>query len=384
MQNPYISKNAAKQAIFPVMPTHYSRDGAPGNAGDTGADRHVWTSPSRILLDIGGEMYKLSTQQTLDLDIADNWDDVSGTDWTDAANRAGKDFYVYACQPTSGSVLDLILSANASIPDAMPSGETPTADNTRKISGFHCLCEDVGTISGHALTDYVQGDILPASVWDVLHRPVSSPAGMAYDDRQDLWVDIYLTSGTGDLTASANDATISDDRNWMDFVDDLGAVNKRLMDDHEFQLAARGSNEETNIDGSSDPVVTGGYIDEDGRRMISEIGLEGMCGQLHQWLLTQGYRADDFTHSHTVDTTTSNEEEPTTTDEAAPGYGWYNLPGSQGSIYRQGGYGDVKLRAGGTWHDGSYCGPRCRAAHYGRWITPTTLGGRGCARSQRA
>jgi hypothetical protein len=337
-----------------------------------------------MLLDIGGSMYQLSVQQTLDLSVAGNWDNVSGTDWTVAANRTGKDFYVYACQPASGSVPDLILSTNASIPDAIPSGETPTVDNTRKVSGFHCLCEDVGTISGHLLTGYVQGDILPASVWDILHRPACTPEGMAYDDRQDLWVDIYLTSGTGELTVSAYDATISDDRDWMDFVDDLGAVNKRLLDDHEFQVAARGSNAETNIQGSSDPVITGGYVDEAGRRMISDIGLEGMCGQMYQWLITQGYRADGFTHSHTVDTTTSNASEPTSSDDAAPGFGWYDLPGSQGLLYRQGGYGDVKLRAGGYWAYGSYCGPRCRVAFSGRWSTYAGLGGRGCARSQRA
>jgi hypothetical protein len=207
---------------------------------------------------------------------------------------------------------------------------------------------------------------------------------MAYDDNQDLWVDIYLTSGTGGTTASAHGATISDDRDWMDFVDDLGAVGKRLLDDHEFQVAARGSNAETNIQGSSDPVTTGGYVDTAGRRMISDIGLEGMCGQMYQWLITQGYRADGFTHSHNVDTTTSNTAEPTTTDEAAPGHGWYNLPGSQGSLYRQGGYGDVKLRAGGAWDAGSTCGPRCRTALIGRWDATTNIGGRGCARSQRA
>jgi hypothetical protein len=207
---------------------------------------------------------------------------------------------------------------------------------------------------------------------------------MAYDDRQDLWVDIYLTSGTGDTTASAHGATISDDRDWMDFVDDLGAVGKRLLDDHEFQVAARGSNAETNIQGSSDPVITGGYVDEAGRRMISDIGLEGMCGQMYQWLITQGYQADNFTHSHTVDTTTSNASEPTSSDDAAPGFEWYNLPGSQGSIYRQGGYGDVKLLAGGCWYLGSRCGPRCRCAYYGRWYTYTAIGSRGFARSQRA
>ena len=46
-----------------------------------------------------------------------------------------------------------------------------------KLGGFHCLCVDVGTISGHALTNYIAGDILPRSCWDLKHKPRSEPEG---------------------------------------------------------------------------------------------------------------------------------------------------------------------------------------------------------------
>jgi hypothetical protein len=59
-----------------------------------------------------------------------------------------------------------------------------------KLGGFHCEFVDIGTITGHPLTGFVAGDILPASVWDLGHRPTCDPAGMVYCAKLDLWVDI--------------------------------------------------------------------------------------------------------------------------------------------------------------------------------------------------
>jgi hypothetical protein len=101
-----------------------------------------------------------------------------------------------------------------------------------------------------------------------------------------------MASGTGASTLSANGGTISDARDWNDFVDDGGAVGKRMLNDPEFQLAAEGSNQKTNIAGSADPVTTGGHSDTASRRMISNIGLEDCCGALSQWLSDQSYRWD--------------------------------------------------------------------------------------------
>ncbi|MFA7709467.1 MAG: hypothetical protein WCY30_00005, partial [Candidatus Neomarinimicrobiota bacterium] len=149
----------------------------------------------------------------------------------------GKDYYVYACNNAG------VLTFKVSLASTFPAGYD--ADTSRKIGGFHTICANYGTISGHPLSGYSANDILPASVWDLKHRPVSEPAGMVYVDAIDKWVDIYLPSGTGASTLSVYGGTISDIRNWMNFVDDGAAVKKRLMRDAEFQIAAGGSNEGT-------------------------------------------------------------------------------------------------------------------------------------------
>jgi len=290
-----------------------------------------------------GGLLRTFSQQTLDLSLSSSWDSITPANYTVAASRAGKDFSIYAV--ASG----LIASANATVPAGY------TAANSRKVGGFHCLCAGVGTISGHPLTGFLAGDIIPASIWDLSHRPVSSPAGMVYSSDADIWVDIYLQSGTGASTTSAFGATITDTRDWMDFVDDLGAVRKRLLTDPEFQIIASKSNEETNVTGSDDPVTSGAHIDTAGRRMISAIGCEDCCGALWQWLQDQSYQY------------------------SAGALAWYDLPGAKGSLYMQGTVGDVKLLAGGDWANGTSCGSRGRFAAYCRWNASVSICSRGCA-----
>ena len=204
--------------------------------------------------------------------------------------EAGKDYCVYGLDfIPAGKALPILVSRNSTFPGG---GYGATANNSRKIGGYHTLCVAVGTISGHTLTDFAAAAILPASVWCLNHRPKCSPEGMAYSDQAKLWADIYLQSGTGAATASANGATITDTRTWMDHVDDLAAVGKRLLTDWEFQVLAEGSNMRTNIAGSADPGTTGGHSDTAGRRMISNYGLEDCAGAMYQWLQDNGYRYD--------------------------------------------------------------------------------------------
>ena len=198
--------------------------------------------------------------------------------------KAGADYFVYACD-NSGSLVFKVSTAST-----YPAGFA--AATSRKIGGFHTLALDVGTISGHTLTTYATADINPFSIWDLKHRPKSAPAGMAYDPTTGIWVDIYLQSGTSTTTLSVNGGTITDSRWWADHVDDGAAVVKRLLNDAETQTAMEGSNQQTNILASADPVTTGQHIDTAGRRMISNIGLEDGCGVMYQWLSDQSYRFD--------------------------------------------------------------------------------------------
>ena len=338
------SKNAVFNSFGTLFPIHYERVTQPArSAVDT------ITIYDGTIICVNNKVFAVSSDMHLELNTNATWD--TGTALNDAA-RAGHDYYVYACD--NSGTLALLVSANSTYPTGY------TAATSRKIGGFHCLCVAVGTIAGHTLTGFAQGEILPQSVWDLKHRPICEPAGMVWSDEARVWVDIYLASGTGVSTVSVNGGTISDTRDWMDFVDDFGAVKKQLLDDAEFQLIAAGSNEETNITGSADPGTTGGHVDTAARRMISNIGCEDCAGALWQWLRDQSYRPP-----------------------ATPGWEWYNLPGSKGSLYNYGGAAgdaDAKLVAGGFRTSAADCGSRCRGADYSRWAASAAIGGRGRSR----
>ena len=369
---------------------YYNRNRMWKNKGsDTATNRRTLVSPSHMLVNIGGAgAHAYELEAALEMDLNESWVwDTQTPDYTVAANRAGKDFYIYACVPVSGYVPVIILSAATTYPAGY------TADNSCKIGGFHCECADVGTISGHPLTGYLAGDIIPRSCWDLSHRSAGAQIGMVWAGKTDfdtlagpkIWVALYLASGTGSSTASVYGGTISDTRNWMDFVDDFAAIGCRMLEDDEFQAIAAGSNEETNIAGSDDPVTTGGHLDTAGRRMVSNIGCEDCCGVMWQWLRTQSYRFDGAAN-HTHQVVVSGGPETVTSGnpsgDVAPAFAYYDLPGAKGSLYKQGTYGDVKLLAGGHWASAANSGSRSRYATNGyRWRTLSFFGSRACAES---
>lgn len=229
-------------------------------------------------------------------------------DFTKAINRAGKDFYIYACTPSSGSSPDILISDNSTIPLWYQ------AANSRKIGGFHTLCADVGAIEGHTLSGYVKGDIIPNSVWDLKHRPKSDPEGMAYIEGIDLWVDIYLTSWTGSYSntpenlklvsrygAVTADGTSSPEKfHWFKLSQLFSRQKKRMLWQHEFIAASIGSNQGTNVVGGKDVNTTGGFSDTAGRRMISNFGLEDCCGNLWQWGMDSGTGGSSYTSAFDV------------------------------------------------------------------------------------
>ena len=225
---------------------------------------------------------------TRDFGAADIWiDDIKTT-----SIEAGKDYFVYACD-NAGALVFKVSKAST-----FPAGFA--AATSRKIGGFHTIAGAVGTIAGHSLTTFDTADINPYSIWDLKHRPRSTPAGMRYVPGISKWVDIYQPSGVtivgGEYSAgtpvSVNGGTMLDTLNWPAAVQIAAMAGKRLMWDSEFQIAASGANEETNILGSADPVTTGPHIDTAGRRMISNTGGEDECGVMRQWLQDQSYRYD--------------------------------------------------------------------------------------------
>ena len=253
----------------------------------------------------------------------------------DANSRAGQDVYIYACVPESGTSPTFVLSRNSTVPTDY------TAENSRKIGGFHCLGVNVGTITGHTLSGYTKGSILPQTIWDLIHRPsCDSPEGMFYVPESDTWMDIYGLSWDGSKLVSVYGGTWADGtsaKKWHGeaTLEQLMKQGKRLPWRHEFQMAAKGSNEQTNIQGSNDPSTTGGHLDTAGRRMISNYGGEDMCGVMWQWTMDLGFAGGsgwtDAVYSSTVDDRSYGQ--------------------SYGNLYR--------LLVGGRWANGASCGSRC-------------------------
>lgn len=287
----------------------------------------ITISKTRVV--INGHLLE-TTGNTLILSQSTYWDSET---YVTAANRAGKDFYIYACIPDSGTEPKFILSANSTVPTGY------TADNSRKIGGFHCLCASVGTISGHSLSGYITGDILPASVWDLLHRCKGENEGMVYDADDDVWIGIYLLSYDNGRAVSRFNGVILDGEStpkthglW--FTETLAKQKMRLPYLHEFFNALKGCQEQVNISGSKDWNTTGGHVYTNNVRCISNIGLEDPTGFM--WQLTNNYGM-----------------------AGGSGWGQSSYDANVDSVNRGGTYGNLWLPlVGGRWTDGSSCGSR--------------------------
>lgn len=308
-------------ALIKNNPNYYNRDEL------FTTNKTTVTIPKDLKININGNCYISTINKSLQLSTVDT-----------PANLAGKDVYIYACEPTSGTEPIFVLSLNSTVPTGY------TANNSRKIGGFHCLCKDVGVIEGHTLSGYVAGDILPATRWDLLHRPKGEPEGFAYEELTDCWIAIYLPSWDGTKLVSVYNGVIADGsstKKWHGeaFYEQFAKQGMRLVWRHEFQMGAKGSNEQTSIQGSSDPNTTGGHVDTAGRRMISNIGLEDCCGVLWQFSMDLGF---------------------------AGGSGWTNSVYNSAVDDRSYGqtYGTLyRLLLGSSWFYGAKCGSR--SAHCG-------------------
>jgi len=313
------------------------------------ADRYALLSPNRMTLDVGGTLLCLMAQQALDLSRTATWDATTPTDFTLAANRAGRDFYIYACV-VSGA-LKLVVSASATFPVGY------TTATARQIGGFHCLCADAGTIAGHPLSGYLAGDILPASVWDLKFRPANDPEGMVYVAGIGRWVDIYLASVSGERLVSINGGTVADGASspgfsWYEFSEWFGRIGKRLLTQNEFMAASFGSNQGTSISGSADAVTTGCHLDTGGRRMVSNVGCEDTCGFMCQWSADAGGGVG----------TASFKVQYVATDTT-----------EQGQSYME----PCRAGLGGTWVDGVKCGSRFSYWNNSPITRPANCGARG-------
>ena len=275
-----LSKKVDKTALATELTKYVTKE----NAKDS--IEYYFASKSKVVSPLYWAPYPISSNKTTITIPNGTFVDINGTVYRttanvtiDARSLPGKDYYIYAVVETTGE-LGFRTSNNSTVPDGF------TANNSRKIGGYHCLCLAVGTISGHYLSDYASDDILPNSVWDLIHRPKGDPEGYCYIPEVDIWMSIYLLSWNGTKLVSADFGVIADGASSKKFSgelfsEQLHVQGLRLPWRHEFIIGALGSPEGANIQNSKDPNTTGSHMATNGHRIISNYGLEdctGVCG----------------------------------------------------------------------------------------------------------
>ena len=246
-------------------------------------------------LNIGGNGYGYAIQPQPD------WDPIANSDGTITALELGDDICIYAAQSSTGTA-ELIASKNTTFPSGY------TADNTRKIGGFH-----VGRVRPFAErynASYVPTvGIVPNSVWDLHHRPVCDPSGFA-EMPDGRWVSIYQLSegsgtGAGAVLVSRYDATpIKDDiYARKDFPNLLANSGMYAPDAQFFRVYAQGAPQgsDTNNDtawsatSNSGPTTTGAVA-----KAVSQFNIVDAVGNLWDYLSNEYNYGGSFAWDRSV------------------------------------------------------------------------------------
>lgn len=273
-----------------------------------------------LALRIDRQNLKKETSTTLS--VSDN--DGSFSAWT-----FGTDYYIYACQPTSGAEPVFVLSINSTYPNGY------TATNSRKIGGFH-----YGKIRTGANPGNVADSIVPNSVWDLLNRPRCSPEGMV--KVANFWVDIYQASDDGSnglkSAYNATPLTGTEGLNWYNFVERAAKVGKRLLTYAEWCAAAQGSPEgldASNTNAWTATANTARHPTGTVANATSFCGARDCVGNVWEWLDELTIRQDSTFWT------------------------WYDVLGAgYGDAYLPHDLGLVAFIAGGHWAVGSRAGSR--------------------------
>ena len=351
------------------MANFYSTE---GDIEKTSGQQRVTIPP--ISVNVGGIGYHKATETDLD-PLVDNDGTLGGT----PAFVVGTDYYIYAVPATADSIEpNFVVSLNSTWPDGY------TADNSRKIGGFHygrvrainsanepINGSDVafGT-SGTNWKDNVANGILPLSVWSLTHRPRCTPEGMVYMGGG-LWVDIYLCAddgtGGGKSDYNATPMTGTEGLNQYDFMQRLARVDKRGLTYSEWCNTAFGSpqgEDGNNTYAYARTTNTGRAATGSVDKAVSAIGCVDCVGNVWEWL-------DDYS-ARSAGTTFDWQNVITTGEYGSVGWGQaYMVDANQ----------LVALLAGGYWTDGVSAGARAVGLHLRPWFVHTSPGSRGACES---
>lgn len=263
----------------------------------------------------------------------------------------GKDYSIFLVP--EGDSVALKVSLNKTAPTGYDT------ENTRRIGGFHTECKNVGTVqTGNAMNGWLAGDIIPNSVWTLWHRPVvASPSGARYVPERDAWKTIYSQSGTLENTVFEYGATTTRSRTAWDHELDLALVGWDFPTSLDFTVSELGIVPLKAVNGKAESscVTAGGWVNENGVRMVTSGGDESTSGGL--WTILQ-------------------ERGP------AGGSGW--AAGGSNTVTKPQQYGTIyRLMGGGIWNSSGYAGPSSRGGGSSATGAYASVSARGWSRPLR-
>lgn len=301
------------------------------------------------------------------LDPLTDWDPtaVANQDGSLDALALGDDVYLYAVQGDDGRA-GLIASTNITVPGGY------TADNSRKIGGFHY--GRVRTVAQRYDTGIIPAtQIVPNSVWDLQHRPTCDPTGMVEVVPGKLWVDIYLASeGSGvwpeNIPVSRYGvAPIKDDiYARVDFHLLARNAGKRIPTAEEFLTYAEGApqgNAANNDTAWSATTNTGPTNTGAVAKAVSMFNVVDAAGNLWEWL-------DDHYDLGLENRTAWSTDIVNVGKDAAFARGQtytYVYGASDTSSWRS-------FIGGGRFDDGVSCGSRCLSSSANPWYAHGHVG----------
>lgn len=267
----------------------------------------------------------------------------------------GTNYFVYAVQQ-SGAI-GFVLSANSTYPSGY------SAATSRKIGGFHY--GRVRTVAqAYDRNAALAVQVVPNSVWDLLHRPrCDDPTGMV-EINKGLWMDIYLSSedGTGWPSTiamsqyNATPLTGTELYSYYDYQRLARNAGKRLPSYSEWLQAAWGvpegaSNAGARIaTGGVGFALPGGNPSSSQYYFVSCQGIDQPAGNLYQVCAV-------FMDMYNGTTAANGAYAQTSVDQGKSSQ-------AQGSVYNQ----SMKLLiAGGYWSDGPAAGARCANLAHAPW-----------------
>ena len=307
----------------------------------------------------------------------------------------GNDYFVYLVIDGNEDPA-IVVSLNTTYPDGF------TADNSRKIGGFHVghirkVSEDglwvpvdsTGTkwgSSGTKWQDNVTTGIVPNSVWDLKNRPKTLFGGMAQINKN-FWCSIYLVSaveavtfkdGTGGLPVAEGKIQSrygclplsgTESLNFFNFNELAGRQGLKLPTYEEWLMIAFGAPQGENgannyawakttntskiFTGCQINTSTGEFDNVSGEKPYSISGknIVDTVGNLDKWIKS------DFSNTTSYNLTWDN-----------------SLGADQGQAYIPNTSGVRKWRVGGTWSGGVHNGPRSLSVVSVPWSIENSCG----------